>query len=135
MAAFPPDLGELQDWFCGHSDEWLGGRAYRFAVESAGRLIGVCDVDEISEGQGDLGYWLEPAAWGQGVASEAAQAVATFAFAQVGLRRLLSGHAADNPASGAVLRRLGFKVTGEGAVLYKSRGASVMHIRYDLERP
>ena len=135
MAAFPPNPGELRSWFCEHPDEWLAGRAYRFAVESAGRMIGVCDVDEIIDGEGDLGYWLESAAWGKGVASEAAQAVVRFAFEQAGLRRLLSGHAADNPASGAVLRRLGFKATGEGTALYRSRGAPVMHICYAFERP
>ena len=72
MASFPPDRQEIRRWFADHQREWLAGEAYRFAVELAGRMVGVVDVDGIAEREGSLGYWLDRAAWGRGYAFEAA---------------------------------------------------------------
>ncbi|MGO4264179.1 GNAT family N-acetyltransferase, partial [Lysobacter sp. TAB13] len=59
MASFPPDRADIALWFADHPREWAAGEAYRFAVEFQGRAIGVIDVDEISQGEGELGYWFE----------------------------------------------------------------------------
>ncbi|MBR0551184.1 GNAT family N-acetyltransferase [Stakelama marina] len=56
----------------------------------------------------ELGYWLTPAAWGNGYATEAGLAVIELARA-LGVPRLTAGHFVDNPASGKVLRKLGFQ--------------------------
>jgi len=122
MASFPPDLEEIRRWFADHERAWAEGEAYRFAVEFRGRLIGIADVDEISRHEGELGYWFERASWGRGYASEAAQAVVHFAFNKVGLSSLRSGHAADNPASGKVLQRLGFRPLDSVRAFSRSRG-------------
>ena len=60
----------------------------------------------------EIGYWLTPGAWGRGYATEAARAVVGMARHALGRRRLVSGHFVDNPASGRVLRKLGFAQTG-----------------------
>jgi RimJ/RimL family protein N-acetyltransferase len=135
MASFPPDREEIEGWFAGHRREWAEGTAYRFAVEREGRVIGIVDLDEIAGGGGELGYWFERAAWGRGYAPEAARAVVRFAFDDVGVTRLRSGHAADNPASGAVLRRLGFRLLDSLELQYRSRGETVIQCRYTLSRP
>lgn len=41
LAAFPPDLPEIERWFAEHSQEWLAGSAYRFAAVRENKLIGV----------------------------------------------------------------------------------------------
>jgi ribosomal-protein-alanine N-acetyltransferase len=84
MASFPPDRHEIRRWFADHQREWLAGEAYRFAVELEGKMIGVVDVDRIAQREGQLGYWLEQAAWGRGYAFEAALAVTCFAFEAAG---------------------------------------------------
>jgi len=61
-----------------------------------------------------LGYWLGKAHWGQGYASEAGKAVCNFAFGELKMPRLLSQYHSDNPASGHVLSKLGFKPTHRG---------------------
>src|SRR5471030_964951 len=43
MAAFPPVQEEVADWFGTHGDEWSAGKAYRFAVEHDGNMIGLVD--------------------------------------------------------------------------------------------
>jgi RimJ/RimL family protein N-acetyltransferase len=132
MAAFPPDRREMIQWFAVHGTEWLQGTAFRFAIQQQDRMIGLIDVDEISDHEGELGYWLDEAYWGQGFALEAARAVAQFAFEQAGLNVLRSGHAADNPASGRVLTKLGFRHIDDVTIPSRARGGHITQRRYSL---
>ena len=132
MAQFPPDPDDMTGWFGEHRQEWIAGTAFRFAIERRGRMIGLVDLDEIDGEEGELGYWLEKPSWGQGYAFEAAQAVVSFAFEQVGLARLKTGHAADNPASGKVLLKLGFRPEKAMRKASRSRGEEILHQSYNL---
>jgi [ribosomal protein S5]-alanine N-acetyltransferase len=95
-------------------------------------MVGVVDVDEIAEREGTLGYWLDRAAWGHGYAFEAAHAVTRFAFVDVGLSKLKTGHAHDNPASGRVLTKLGFSPLDTIQRFSRPRGETIMQRRYVL---
>ncbi|MBX3499870.1 MAG: GNAT family N-acetyltransferase [Alphaproteobacteria bacterium] len=128
--AYPPVLEHVAAWLREHAVEWRAGTAYRFAVVVDGRVIGCADVDEIQDGCGELGYWLERDYWGRGLASEAAAAVLAFATGTLGLRRLQAGHAADNPASGRILERLGFRWVEDRTRWYNSRRADVPRRHY-----
>jgi RimJ/RimL family protein N-acetyltransferase len=75
------------------------------------RLIGGIGMGAI-EGGHEFGYWLTPSAWGRGYATEAGRAVVAAARHTLGLHRLKAGHFVDNPASGRVLTKLGFRSTG-----------------------
>lgn len=59
-----------------------------------------------------LGYWIAREHWGKGFATEAARAVLAIART-LGHRRVAASHFVDNPASGKVLRKAGFRATGE----------------------
>ncbi|MGK6315001.1 GNAT family N-acetyltransferase [Neorhizobium sp. DT-125] len=135
MASFPPDREATEKWFADHEREWLAGEAYRFAVDIGGRMAGLVDVDGINGGKGDLGYWFERAAWGQGHAFEAAHAVVRFAFEEAGLSMLKSGHASDNPASGRVLTKLGFVPLDIVERFSRPRGETIRQCRYALPGP
>lgn len=135
MAVYPPDRDVIAAWLSTHEAERREGTAYRFALVSDGRVIGCTDVDQIKAGDGSLGYWLDEACWGRGLATEAAQAVVAFAVSQLKLQRLVSGHASDNPASGRVLEKLGFRRTGEGEVLSKARKATIRQLWYEFLAP
>lgn len=133
-ARFPPDRQEIVRWFAHHPEEWQAGAAYRFAVEYVGTFIGVVDIESIREGSGSLGYWLEPSSWGKGIATEAAQAVIRFGFDVIGLRELRAGHAADNPASGKILTKIGFRYVETVRIHSRSRDTEIEHCRYLLPR-
>lgn len=75
------------------------------------RLVGSCGLGE-RNGEAELGYWIGRPYWGLGFATEASQAVVHIARS-IGHNRLVSGHFTDNPASGRVLCKLGFKNTGK----------------------
>ncbi len=64
-------------------------------------------------GPPELGYWIAESHWGHGYATEAGRAVIALARDSLKCRRIAAGYFTDNPASGAVLRKLGFKSTGK----------------------
>ena len=61
----------------------------------------------------EIGYWLGRPYWGRGLATEAALGALAWAKRAWRRRLVVSGHFADNPASGRVLEKAGFLYTGE----------------------
>lgn len=95
-------------------------------------VIGSAGMGE-HEGEPELGYWIARAHWGCGYATEAAGAVLRVACA-LGHRRVVAGHFVDNPASGKVLRKLGFVPTGRpGQRFSAARGQAVDSVEYGLD--
>ena len=76
----------------------------------------------------EIGYWVAPAEWGRGVATEVSQALIGWLEAREQAGEIISGHFIDNPASGRVLGKLGFEVTGTGPVYCLGRGCHVDHV-------
>jgi RimJ/RimL family protein N-acetyltransferase len=71
----------------------LGGQANCLATAEVGLL-----------------WLIDPAYQGKGYASEAAQTLIDYAFGQMRLQRLIATTAYDNPASQAVMRKLGMAI-------------------------
>ena len=69
----------------------------------------------------EVGWTLGRAHWGRGYATEAGRAVLETARHGLRLKRLDAGHFIDNPASGRVLEKLGFRPVGK-IVPYYSAG-------------
>ncbi len=76
-------------------------------------LIGGIGFGRRPEGGTEFGYWLARRYWGRGYATEAGRALIANARDSLRLRRLEAGHFLDNPASGRVLEKLGFRPTGK----------------------
>lgn len=96
------------------------------------RLIGGVGIAE-RDGALELGYWIVPSHWGRGYATEAARAVVAAARDSLRIDRLVSGHFTDNPASGAVLRKLGFEATGEEVRDCRAAGIAKPCLTHALE--
>lgn len=60
----------------------------------------------------EVGYSLSRAYWNRGLMSEALRGMLAFCFATLGLNRVEAQHETENPASGAVMRRAGFRHEG-----------------------
>jgi RimJ/RimL family protein N-acetyltransferase len=76
-------------------------------------IIGVIGLKPDADGESaELGYYIDRNCWGRGVATEAARAVVQAGISSLGYRKLKSGYHMDNPASGCVLRKVGFTVVG-----------------------
>jgi RimJ/RimL family protein N-acetyltransferase len=99
-------------------------------TDGAPRLIGACCLGD-RNGEAELGYWIARPYWGLGFASEAGRAVLNIAKA-IGHKKLIAGHFTDNPASGRVLRKLGFKNTGKTEQRHsKGRGDTMSCALYE----
>jgi len=81
----------------------------------------------------EIGYWLTPGARGRGYATEAGKAMLGIARHAMGLERLRSSHFVDNPASGRVLAKLGFRPTGEAMLHSIARGVEAPCVTLDLD--
>ena len=80
----------------------------------------------------ELGYWISRAHWGLGYATEAGHAVLDIAKS-LGHRQMHAEHFVDNPASGNVLRKLGFCPTGRTAPRFsKGRNAKVQTVEFQI---
>lgn len=107
----------------------------------APRLAGGIGLNPVTADQHDwgtgpameLGYWIARPYWGLGIATEAGRAMVAHARAR-GISRIVAGHFADNPASGKVLRKLGFKPLGRTAQRHSTgRGGNVTCILFDSD--
>jgi RimJ/RimL family protein N-acetyltransferase len=123
----------------GDAEQFLGlpqtpGRP-RFLIflRDANELVGGIGLD--GEDEVELGYWIARAHWGKGIATEAGRAVVDLADASLRLPKLKASHAIDNPASGRVLGKIGFRPTGAFADLYsQGRGCMLRTRQFARER-
>jgi ribosomal-protein-serine acetyltransferase len=84
-----------------------------FAITEDGVAIGVIGLDERSEGEYEIHYWLRTDRTGRGYVTEAAQALIAWAPGALGARRILLNAGMENHRSLAVAGRLGFTRDGE----------------------
>ena len=114
----------------------FGFQYWPLFLREQGTFVGCCGLKPCPyEGSPEapeleLGFHLAPAMWGRGLATEAATAVARWAFDHLVVARLYAGHHPENRASERVLRKLGFEYARD--VHFEPTG--LMHPLYVLER-
>jgi RimJ/RimL family protein N-acetyltransferase len=126
----PYALSDAEGWI-GSANRTAGEAT--FVIEMGGEIIGGCGFDLRQAGP-EIGYWIGVPFWGDGYASEAAQAVIDYAFGGHRFDALLAGARITNPASRRVLEKCGFQWTGVGLCRIRSLGTSVPLDRFRLER-
>jgi RimJ/RimL family protein N-acetyltransferase len=96
---------------CLHSYQARGFGPYAVVERQQREVIGYCGLffmpDVGGQPEVELGYRLARAWWGQGYATEAAMAVRDYAFAALGLNRLIAMIDPHNTASLRVAEKLG----------------------------
>lgn len=113
-------------------------------LKTTGEVIGcvgylpsdACNL-EIGENEAEVGYWIGKPYWNMGICTEAMAAIVDYCFNVLGLEVLWGDYFTDNPSSGRVMRKLGFRDTGEETVLPKlevgsDRLVRVMRLDYAL---
>ena len=91
------------------------GLSLPFALSVDGRLAGQVTVDNIVRGalrSGHLGYWVDGAVTGRGLATLAVALVCDHAFTAAGLHRLQADIRPENLPSQRLVERLGFRQEG-----------------------
>jgi len=130
LVAFPYHRDLADAWIASAIADLRTGAACHLAItgqeDAREILVGAVGitVDRASR-IGRLGYWVGQKYWGHGVAAEAAARLISYAFANLEIDRITAAVAFDNPASSAVLRRVGFRQTGTGQQHFASRATGV----------
>ncbi len=114
------------------------GLAHPYAISlDGGELIGVIDLFRSAPDSAlEIGYWIGKPYWGKGLSSEAAKAIIAEARDTLGVKALVAGAFADNPASLRVLQKLGFRPTGEEDMYFsmaRLEKARSINLRLDFE--
>lgn len=96
-------------------------------------IVGILGFDRMETGEIEFGYWIARKHWNQGIMTEAGMAALDIAKT-LGFTRIVAGHFTDNPASGRVLRKLGFLATGEKVMRHScGRGEEAEVLMYALD--
>ncbi len=91
------------------------GLTLPFTVRVEGQLAGQVTIDNVVRGalrSGNVGYWMDSAVAGRGMASLAVALVCDHAFGPVGLHRLQADIRPENERSQRLVERLGFRREG-----------------------
>ena len=93
------------------------------AAQGLGELVGVITLQRMDREQSQIGYWVAPALWNSGIASEAVQAL--LSANPQGCKTVFAEVFQDNPGSARVLTNAGFEYIGDAEAFSVSRGAKV----------
>lgn len=89
------------------------GYAFAITLLASGELVGAVGLHPATgQPRAELGYWIGVPYWGNGYATEAAEAVVAFGFESLKLHRIFAGYFRGNDASRRVLEKLGFSDEG-----------------------
>lgn len=93
---------------------------------SAGEMdevLGVIALERLDRRQSEVGYWVAPAVWNTGIASDAVRAL--LAANPQGCETIFASVFQDNPASARVLTNAGFSYIGDAEAYSVARGTTV----------
>ncbi len=102
-------------------------------MEGGKGLLGLIGLTRLDRGQAQLGYWVAPAFWNAGLASEAVTAL--MAANPLGASEVFAEVFQDNPASARVLTNAGFQYIGDAEAHSLARGTNVATWTYIKKMP
>ncbi len=91
--------------------------------DNRGEVMGAIALHRMDRNQSEIGYWVAPALWNSGVASEAVGAIVK--ENPQACSTLFASVFQDNPASARVLTNCGFDYIGEAESYSLARGVTV----------
>jgi RimJ/RimL family protein N-acetyltransferase len=133
LAPWPYGIEEAEAFLSGPKDPVLPTFLLFRRTEGAPELVGGAGFGRTAGCGIEIGYWIARAHWGNGYALEAGKQLIEIART-LDLRQLEAGHFVDNPASGRVLEKLGFRPTGRTVPRHScARGSEVPCRLFTLE--
>jgi RimJ/RimL family protein N-acetyltransferase len=86
------------------------------AIGCAGYLPATNSNLNIPSDECEVGYWIGKTYWGKGICTEALKLVIDYCFNEKGFKALWGDYFPENPASGRVMEKCGFKDTGRETI-------------------
>lgn len=111
-------IARVQSGQCGE-DVWVLDATRQGSAE----VLGVISLTRMDRNQSQIAYWVAPAFWNTGFASEAVEAIIDANPHEA--RTLFAEVFQDNPVSARVLTNCGFEYLGDAEAWSVARGATV----------
>lgn len=125
----PYEDGMAEAWIASHHNLFTSRRAiiYSVIIRTTEEMIGAVSLNQVTEKDGNLGYWIGFPYWGNGYCTEAVEALVDFAFKQFGLPLIYARHLRENVASGRVIQKSGFNHKGSISIELKGQRRILEH--------
>ena len=127
--ASDPEVGPRAGWPPHKSEEesleiirtiFNNDRTWAIELKETGEAIGCIGYFiygesniNIGENDAEAGYWMAKPYWNQGICTEALRLLIDYCFNEKKFQNIWSDFFVDNPASGHVMEKCGFRDTGE----------------------
>jgi RimJ/RimL family protein N-acetyltransferase len=133
------DRDESRTWLEWHVGLWdVEGYSF-FAADllAEDRFVGWVGLNKVADdpeinGLTEIGWFVDQAFWGQGLATEGASAALDYGFSSLGLDRIIARYHTENVASGRVMQRIGMRYWREVA---NPEVPGTTHTFYELDAP
>ena len=116
---------EAEAWIERTREGWRSETVVTWAISAGDRAGAVGRISiylhDLSNGLGEISYWVDPGARGAGLATDALVTVAAWAFDEVGMHRVEVAHSVANPSSCRVATKAGFEAEG-------TRSSALQHV-------
>ena len=143
---FPKDLPlglitcheEVHKWIDHCQTGWTEGNIYSWVVERKydHSLLGQVTLAQMNEiATWSLAYWIHPANWGQGYATEAAKKALKFGAEKLDATKFWASTARWNPYSERVLEKLGMVHVSDNPQGYIIKGKPIPTKEFELNLP
>jgi len=111
-------------------------RSYHFGIFMLDdKMVGTITLSNVSRGSwqnATIGYFVDEAHNGKGLASEAIRLVVRLAFSEIGLHRVQAGVMPRNPASMRALEKAGFRREGVSPHYLQIAGVWEDHVMFAI---
>jgi [ribosomal protein S5]-alanine N-acetyltransferase len=133
------DIDETRAFVASQAEALANGTDVTWAIQKDGETCGAIGLHSIRwhlrawrVDRAVLGYWIARPLWGQGLVTEAAQAVIGWAFETAGFHKVTVGCLEENVGSRRVIEKLGFRFLGRAEEHMWRDGSWHPHLDYEL---
>lgn len=128
------DISQTIDWIkttLVDEKEWN----WAFVLKSENKVIGTGGIGPSDKMHGfwGMGYNLHYDYWHKGYCTEAMKAIIDFVYRELGVKKICSCHAVDNPRSGNVMEKCGLKFDHYGEYTKKDGSQTFKTKYYKME--
>lgn len=108
------DVEEAREWIGAWPERWARETGASWAIADESGVLGQIGLRrlDLTDGLGEVSYWVLPAARGRRLAARALCALSEWVFDELGLHRFELAHSTLNEASCRVAGRAGFAYEG-----------------------
>ena len=125
---------DADEWLavCEAQDPPLGFATLVEGVVAGG--LGSAPRDDVWSGSAEIGWWLSPPYWNQGITTVAVRRYIQYCFEDLDLHRVDAGVFDTNPASARVAEKVGLRFEGVAVDGYRKGSDLIDRLQFGLAR-